>query len=420
MQYTMYYKRKFNIFGETSLAEYLNEKYREIDKYIDKESDNYILNVNEEEFINYIVEEVKIDPLQIEFDKLNMDHGEVMIPAEKHPSSYFVCPSKSYPRQCFRFYLPFSGDPKLLECTPSTFILWTKTIYIDGQEIYFEIIQFSETGEQIRREALNIVESIKSQLENVNKEVENFNTNLYNRVKNKFLARKNKIIETRKLITQINIPVKKKENVPETFAVSTPKMRKKIVTKPVATEDANIPNPTLDDKTYKEILKTINDIGKQFERLPSLYKDKKEEHLRDHILMILEPNFQGSATGETFNKNGKTDILLRYDSSNIFIAECKFWKGQKAYLSTISQLLSYLTWRDSKAAVIIFVKNKDFSSVIEAVKENTPKHENYLDYVDSNDETWFNYRFHINGDKNREVKLAIMLYHIPSISDTTI
>lgn len=180
------------------------------------------------------------------------------------------------------------------------------------------------------------------------------------------------------------------------------------------TEKGFKPEPTLNEESYRHILKLINDVGKNFERMPSVYKGKGEEDLRDHILMTLDPNFElGSASGETFNKSGKTDIQLRYDSSVIFIAECKFWTGEKGYLNTISQLLNYLTWRDTKASVIIFVKQQDFSSIIEKVKTSTKNHENYLSYENNTDENWFNYRFHINGDKNRELELAIQLYHLP-------
>jgi len=169
----------------------------------------------------------------------------------------------------------------------------------------------------------------------------------------------------------------------------------------------------LDTGVYQDILQIIQDVGKQFERMPSTYADKGEESLRDHILLVLEPHFSGSATGETFNKTGKTDILLRYENSNVFIAECKFWKGKQSYLDTIDQLLGYLTWRDSKSAIVMFVKNKDFSSVIQTVELKTPIHSNYLGFSGKNDETWLNYRFHINDDPNREVKLAILLFHIP-------
>lgn len=91
--------------------------------------------------------------------------------------------------------------------------------------------------------------------------------------------------------------------------------------------------------------------------MQSVYKDKGGEDLKDHVLLTLDPNFEfGSASGETFNKSGKTDIQLRYDSSVVFIAECKFWIGEKNYLATIDQLLGYLTLRDTKAPVVIFVR----------------------------------------------------------------
>jgi hypothetical protein len=39
--------------------------------------------------------------------------------------------------------------------------------------------------------------------------------------------------------------------------------------------------------------------------------DKREEDLRQHFLAQLNGHFEGSATGETFNYEGKTDILIR-------------------------------------------------------------------------------------------------------------
>lgn len=118
-------------------------------------------------------------------------------------------------------------------------------------------------------------------------------------------------------------------------------------------------------------------------------------------------------TGETFNKTGKTDILLRHEGNNVFIGECKFWRGSKSFLSTISQLLGYLTWRDSKAAVIMFVPNKEFTSVVESAKSCVSEHGNFLRLLSENNETWLNYEFHLDGDRNRVVKVAVMLYHTP-------
>jgi len=89
------------------------------------------------------------------------------------------------------------------------------------------------------------------------------------------------------------------------------------------------------------------------------------------FLFQLNGHYQGQATGETFNSNGKTDILIRYENKNIFIAECKFWRGESLYLKTIDQLLGYVTYRDTKTALLIFIKNKNFTDILNKIKETT-------------------------------------------------
>lgn len=88
--------------------------------------------------------------------------------------------------------------------------------------------------------------------------------------------------------------------------------------------------------------------------------------------------------------NPKADILLRHEHSNIFVAEFKIWKGPKVGLETLTQLISYLTWCDSKTAVVFFVPNKNFSEVLETSKATISHHPNYLGSANPSSETWFN------------------------------
>jgi hypothetical protein len=268
--------------------------------------------------------------------------------------------------------------------------------------------------EHIKQESERIINGLVSQNQHLTNDLNTFNRSVESIASQAFDARKQQLLKKSGLMAALGVPIRKTPDTPATFSI--PAKRTKVIptkTKPQVTEKEYIPEPTLDDSIYQQILKIIHDVGKQFERLPSTYAGKEEEHLRDHMLLILEPNFEGSATGETFNKSGKTDILLRHEGKNVFIAELKFWRGEKAYLDTISQLLSYLTWRDSKSAVVVFVKNKEFSSVLETVKEATLEHENCLGFVSEQEEGWLYYRFHINKDKNREVKVSVMLFHLP-------
>ncbi len=406
--------RRSRVFGERELRDFLEASKVNVAHSIESEKDDYILNVNEDDYVAHKISEATVENLEIHVDNIYASSSEQMIPAERFPRGFHVYSGKSYKKDVIKFHVPISGNIQLLNCIPSTRIMWSMEIEVNRNEFCFEIINFRDNADEIVRRKDENIRSILQQYENVKTEVERANSCLEQYVRNAFNSRKQRIQKSSGVLASLGVPVKKLSAPPETFSVPTPQKRKKtILNKPSVKEAGFTPEPSLDQTTYIDILKLIHDVGKEFERLPSLYAGKEEEHLRDHFLMMLEPNFEGSATGETFNKTGKTDILLRHEGSNVFIGECKFWKGEKSFLSTIDQLLGYLTWRDSKAAVIMFVPNKDFSSVIDTAKEASPKHSNFLKYVDEKDETWFDYEFHLDGDRNRVVKLAVMLYHIP-------
>ena len=108
------------------------------------------------------------------------------------------------------------------------------------------------------------------------------------------------------------------------------------------------------------------------EQSPGAFREIDEESLRTHFLMQFNGHFSGDATGETFNYEGKTDFLIKVDGKNIFIGECKFWTGEKGYMETLDQVLSYLSWRDTKAAVLVFNRNKNFTDVLIKIEDSTP------------------------------------------------
>jgi len=64
-----------------------------------------------------------------------------------------------------------------------------------------------------------------------------------------------------------------------------------------------------------------------------------EEDLRWQILVMLNSHYEGRATGETFNCQGKTDVLIRDGDRNVFIAECALWKGEAYLTEKIDQIL---------------------------------------------------------------------------------
>lgn len=314
------------------------------------------------------------------------------------------------------FHVPYNGDISYLNYRPSTFFLsGIPSITIGHNEFLFEYINFYNDTQRIKREFNEDLRSLKNSYSSLKADFDSYNNGLKDFIIREIQSRRQSLLEKNNFLSSFNVALKASDKTPKTFAIPSPKLRNKIIiSKPTASNSGFVPEPTLDYCNYLKILKIIDDVGRNFERLPSIYKDKKEDDLRDHLLMVLDPNFEyGSATGETFNKKGKTDILLRYDSSVVFVAECKFWSGEKVFNKTIDQLLSYLTWRDSKTAVIIFVRKKEIIPIYQKIKELSPKHNCYITTKGQKFDNWTEHIFHLPFDKNKEVVLSILVFHLP-------
>jgi hypothetical protein len=401
------------------LHDLFNEAIQAMQREVDQAPENEILNINETDYLNYLTAKYSIEPPELDFDGIHVEDYEKEVPVPNPFSRYSGNSHMKAPRPIYKFLMPYSGDIALLGYPLSSMQMWTQDMLVEGptRHVGFEVTSYDGHPEDVNKEQETIVRNLKQQLEIMVEKTQRFKDSLRASAEQAFRTRKDRILKRLQMNEAITVPFKKRDDVPSTFAIPTPEFRKSIIVRPVVFEQSYQPEPTLKPSDYHDILQTIFDVGKAIERLPSVYTGKDEETLRDHFLIFLEPRF-GNATGETFNKKGKTDILIRYQNSNVFVAECKFWKGQQKYLETIDQLFGYLTWRDSKAAVILFVRNQEMSSVLHTIEEVSSTHPNYLGLVDKEHETWYNYRFHIQGDRNREVKLAILALHFPPIIGT--
>ena len=406
----LYTGNYFDAFADESRSKLTNE--------INSQIDSYILNINVDDLTTHLVQKYSIDIPEFHFAKVYVDTVEKDIPGSRFPRHDFMFSdtNKMFRKQVIIYHIPYTGDVNLLQLRPNPFTLMSYEANFDSRQkcVLIEIINFYNDSEKIIQQYNQEVNNLSSNYGNLRNNCQTYNLGLEASIRNSIEARRQQVLQKNSLLASLGVPLKKKEGVAETFSVPNPKLKDKIMVKPIVYEKDFKPEPALDDNNYKKILKMINDVGKNFERLPSTYKGKSEEYIRDHLLLILDPNFElGSAGGETFNKIGKTDISLRYDSSVVFVAECKYWKGEKTYLRTIDQLLGYLTWRNSKVAVINFVQNIEFSDVLKKVKTSSKTHPNFLKELNSNDETWFNYKFHLNGDRNRELDIAVISFHLP-------
>lgn len=181
------------------------------------------------------------------------------------------------------------------------------------------------------------------------------------------------------------------------------------------TIDANLISSSISEKSYDQITSAISRFGKNMEKTPLSYQTFGEEDFRNLFLQYLNSiSNSTTTTGETFNNKGKTDILIQNtDGENLFIAECKLWKGESELEGAINQLLErYVTWRDSKLAIIIFNKEmKNFSNLIIKAISTLKSHSKFKRKEQGNDEAIQIFIFKHPQDENKEVKITLLVFN---------
>ena len=264
----------------------------------------------------------------------------------------------------------------------------------------------------VKQEADTILNNIEQHLNWVRNDINGFMQGLAGEADRAISSRRERILANQGRASSLGIPLKNRANAPKTFVLPDVK-RKVLPTLPPATSSAYAPEPVLDMETYEHILAVVQNMTHVMERSPSAFKTMGEEDLRQHFLVQLNGQFEGAATGETFNVNGKTDILLRANDRNVFIGECKYWKGPKVYRETIDQLLGYTAWRDTKTAILIFNRGTSMSTVLAGVEAETAGHGNFKRKVAWNHESGFRYILHHPSDSNREFYLTVLVFDVP-------
>ena len=220
------------------------------------------------------------------------------------------------------------------------------------------------------------------------------------------------MLQDRNLVANIGYPLRTREGRSGTYV--WPDVRRRITPQlPPVSGEPYKPEPTLETEEYENILTIISNMALSMERSPNAFRNLNEEDIRTQFLMHLNGHYEGQATAETFNYEGKTDILIRAAGKNIFIAECKFWSGSEGFKDAIDQLLGYTSWRDTKTALLLFNRNTNMSTVLERIPEAVKGHPSYKADRAYPSETGFRYIFGHRDDPNRELWLTVLVFDVP-------
>jgi hypothetical protein len=398
-------------FDEISSYDFSDKVKANIKNEISRQTKDYLLGIEEDIYKTYLYDKYALEPLVIDFESESLDE-----PVKKKETREARLHDTTYEVDVYQFGVKyhFSGSPAIFSIHSNPWNMTWYDIQVDEhyQTVAFKFNVYNQNADEFYQEKEKAIKAAFSNMENANANILALNRELPTQISSVLGAHKAHFLKENDFFTAIKIPVNK--DTQSLFNVPT--IKKKIIPQPVINKSKQFASePTMNQEMYEDLLKLIYDIGKGMERKPSLYKGKDENGIRDVILNHLEFRYEETtAGGETFNSGGKTDIILKYapDGTNLFIAECKFWTGKQGFLDTISQLFDrYLTWRDSKAAIIMFVRNNDFTDVLSNIPVEIKNHPYYLKTLNHKGESSFSFIFHLKNDRQKHVQLQVMAFH---------
>src|ERR1035437_907006 len=375
---------------------------------------NRLLNTNVEDLVTYIVDKYRLDISVLDEANMSVDQQEAKrdVSGDPRRMAYYSNRPVHVTGTEVIVEVPFTGDPQMFRIQPSTHSLNPPRGEVRGNTIIFRHWSDTPQTQQVRGEIDRWLTDIKQHLQWQQASFRQFNDGLPGIARLAITNRRDKLLANQNLVAGLGIPLKRRPGSTGTY--TAPEVKRKITPRmPPATTGAYKPEPVLEEAEYQHILDVIDNMGKVMERSPKAFHDIDEEALRTHFLVQLNGHYEGQATGETFNYQGKTDILIRSGDRNIFIAECKFWSGPAKLTETIDQILGYLSWRDSKVAILLFNRNKDFSKVLDAISETVKTPPNLQKDEGRRGQTSFRYAFRHKDDPAKILHLTIMAFDIP-------
>lgn len=404
------------LFSQASWYDVERNQLAQMKKSINEMDGNRLLNTAVDDLATYFVDKFRIDVPSLITDQIVVDQRETKIDISQDRSR--LIHDRNQP-----FYIagteievevPFTGEADVFQIQPTSYTMNPPQAQVRGNALILRIIGADLSPERVRAEIEHTIKEIEGHLATLRGNVSGLHAQLPNQAKSAIESRRNKLLADRNLVGSLGFKMRERTGT-QTF--SAPEVRRKITpTLPAASSMPYKPEPALLNTDYEHILNVLQNMVQVMERSPSAFVTMDEESIRSHFLVQLNGHYEGQATGETFNYEGKTDILIRSDGRNIFIAECKFWSGPKMFTKTIDQLLSYTSWRDTKVAIIIFNRSKDFSRVLASIPETAEAHPNFKRTLPGSTETVFRYCFSHKDDKNRELFLTVLAFDIPQIA----
>ena len=402
------------LFSQKDLGVLIHAYEKMVREKVDSWGRNKILSVSEHDLVACLVEEFMLDSPRVLRDKIYIEkYGETQIDVS-HRFEYATFGEGPHyvTGDSLTVGIPFEGDGDLFQFRASSFSFNPPRGYVKGATVFISFENVTLDPEQVKQDIENIVNNIEEYLAWIRNDCDGWNGRIQGLAEQCIQERKQRLLKQAGMVSSLGLPMKRDEAFAEASAIPIRRKRRPVVVSQTPNKEFK-PEPLLPDNEYDYILDVIDRLSLMIERSPTTFVNMKEEEIRNIFLVHLNGHYENEVAGETFNAHGKTDILIRAAERNVFIAECKFWTGAKAMSAAVNQILRYLTWRDTKATLIIFSKRKEFTKILKKIADVICQHPNFKRELRILSETHTRYLFRQKNDAERDLYLAVQVFNIP-------
>jgi hypothetical protein len=408
------------LFYEHDLFEVLQANLEGGKADVDQIPESQFRDSSDADIVEHVYSKREVIPLELHEDQKEMDTQETQVDArhDLNRAIFDMSTPCMIPGMRITVIVPFSGDANLWRCRPSTYTLnpprgCVRTSRDNGGG-YLEIVLERPSdslgdGGEIKREFEGRLSSFRNYLGNMKGNVDAHNRELRAHIQQCVTNRRARLGKHAEVAKILSIPLKKRSDAPDPAVLP---IKRKLI-RPLPSTSTTLPEPGIRNEDYEHILNVIRHEGRSFEATPGTFARHDEEELRDIILAHLNGHYEGDASGETFRRAGKTDIRIESDNRAAFVGECKVWRGQKHLIEATDQLLGYLTWRDCKAALIVF--NRDvagFSGLQVTLEKSLETYPNFISRVRIDQPGEWRVRIRSREDVDREITLHVFLFNL--------
>ena len=367
--------------------------------------ENMLLNTPIHELCNYLAQKYRTSIPILKKDQIIIDQHAAQVPLSIDRTQ-----SRRVAGTVVNVAVPFDGDPQCFHMQPTTFTFHPPRGDVQDNFVIFQLEGVGLVADVVRAQTQQVITAIEQNLKYLQTDTNRFNGNLYSYANLLVDRQRKKALSDPDATPASGFKLKNRDadlpsdSIGEERRALTPVL-------PLPTQIKA--TPTLALKDYEQILQLLQTTSQTMRHSPSVLKTMDEAALRAYFLIQLNARFDGIGSGETFAFLHTSNICIRVDGKNIFVAECKFWAGPEIYAATLNQLLAYENWRDAKAAIMVINRDHAFAEMVDTLRTATRNHSSFKRELSQLSDTTFIYGFAPRDEPNREILLTVLAFDVP-------